>query len=116
MDALDKYLAKRDVGERRTLGEIPRAANAVWDDLVLSVAAVLASTWTIATSTTIGSPPFATSSVVAAGIVLVSLAVRRRHAHRPRVRRVTFATIVTSGALGVAIAGLLITDTLLRHT
>ncbi|MFK7919045.1 MAG: nuclease-related domain-containing protein [Ilumatobacter sp.] len=97
---LDQYVAGRDEYERLRHGATPRSLGEAWNDLILVVAAFVATTWSVTSVADIG-PPLMASIAVATLIAAASALIRRRHFDRPRVRHVSLAALSTAGCFAV---------------
>ena len=100
---LDDYVKRRDEGEVKTSGQLPRTGSQVTNDLFAVIAAVLASS--IAVLTPAALPPAGIWSVAAAATcVIAAVLVRRRCSRSLRVQAVTTAAITACSGLGILLA------------
>lgn len=99
---LDDYVRRRDIGEARTQGAIPRRMSEYSLDLVGGTSAAIATIWLALSSAAL---PFGLvwPVVLAVGIGAAALLARRAHPQHERLRAVTTGCIAASGALLVLI-------------
>lgn len=106
---LDQYVAKRDIGEQRKLGEPVRSIGDHFNDLLFAGLAMVTSLFLTVLPARI--PPVGFWSVVTAGLVTVtSIVTRRRLDSSPRIQRITTAAITTSLGIGALLLAAIVAE------
>lgn len=106
---LDRYVARRDIGEQSKLGEPVRSIGDHFNDLVFAGLAIGASLFLAVLPVRI--PPAGFWSVVTAGLItLASVVIRRRLDSSPRAQRITTAAITTSGGIALLLLAAMVVE------
>ena len=100
---LGDYVKRRDEGEIKTSGLLPRTGSQVTNDLFAVIAAVLASSMAVLATAALPPAGIWSLAAAAAGVIAAGL-VRRRWARSLRARAVTTAAITTCAGLGALLS------------
>ena len=100
---LDDYVKRRDRGEVKTSGPLPRTGSQMTNDAFAVVASIVASSMVVLTPAAV--PPEGVWSIaVAAAVLIPTVSVRRRWTQSHRVQRVTTAVVTTCSGLGALLS------------
>lgn len=103
VDALDDYVAKRDVGELREHGAAPASFGAMVNQVAAVVLGVLATMYLVASAARLPVPAFSIAAVVA---LISTVAWRSRRAWSSDfAQRLTIAILATALSLGALLVG-----------